>query len=109
MKKDFLLLTAALPGLLIAFPGFAAESEIKQRDTDKSTEVISDIPSLSEIDLPAINAELLTQQSEPNEVNLEIKSETEQTPSDDADIHIEAIGEKDNLPQSTPTYVIDKE
>ncbi|WP_298905315.1 TonB-dependent receptor [uncultured Nostoc sp.] len=109
MKKDFLLLTAALPGLLIAFPGFAAESEIKQRNTDKSTEVISDIPSLSEIELPAINAELLTQQSAPNEVNPETQSETEQTPSDDADIHIEAIGEKDNLPQSTPTYVIDKE
>ncbi len=109
VKKDFLLLTAALPGLLIAFPGFAAESEIKQRNTDKSTEVISDIPSLSEIELPAINAELLTQQSAPNEVNPETQSETEQTPSDDADIHIEAIGEKDNLPQSTPTYVIDKE
>ncbi|MEH2015453.1 TonB-dependent receptor plug domain-containing protein [Nostoc sp.] len=109
MKKDFLLLTAALPGLLIAFPGFAAESEIKQRNTDKSTEVISDIPSLSEIELPAINAELLTQQSAPNEVNPETQSETEPDYTDDADISIEAIGEPDNLPQSTPTYVIDKE
>jgi len=45
VKKDFLLLTVALPSLLIAFPGFAAESEIKQRNADKSTEVISDIPS----------------------------------------------------------------
>ncbi|MEH2452057.1 TonB-dependent receptor plug domain-containing protein [Nostoc sp.] len=109
MKKDYLLLTVALPGLLIAFPGFAAESEIKQRNTDKSTEVISDIPSLSEIDLPAINAELLTQQSAPSEVNPETQSETEADYTDDADISIEAIGEKDNLPQSTPTYVIDKE
>lgn len=109
VKKDFLLLTAALPGLLIAFPGFAAESEIKQRNTDKSTEVISDIPSLSEIELPAINAELLTQQSAPNEVNPETQSETEPDYTDDADISIEAIGEPDNLPQSTPTYVIDKE
>lgn len=109
MKNDFLLLTAALPGLLIAFPGFAAESEIKQRNTDKSTEVISDIPSLSEIELPAINAELLTQQSAPSEVNPETQPETEPDYTDDADIFIEAIGEKDNLPQSTPTYVIDKE
>ncbi|MCC5602433.1 TonB-dependent receptor plug domain-containing protein [Nostoc favosum] len=108
MKKDFLLLTVALPSLLIAFPGFAAESEIKQRNTDKSTEVISDIRSLSEIELPATNAELLTQQSAPSEVNPD-QPETEQTQSDDAEISIEVIAEPDNLPQSTPTYVIDKE
>ncbi|MCC5642680.1 TonB-dependent receptor [Nostoc sp. CHAB 5824] len=108
MKKDFLLLTVALASLLIAFPGFAAESEIKQINTDKSTEIISDIPSLSEIELPAISAELLTQQSAPSEVNPD-QPETEQTPSDDADISIEVIAEPDNLPQSTPTYVIDKE
>lgn len=109
VKKDFLLLTVALPSLLIAFPGFAAENEIKQRNTDKSTEVILDIRSLSEIELPATNAELLTQESLPSEVYPETQPETEQTPSDDADIYIEAIAEPDNLPQSTPTYVIDKE
>lgn len=108
VKKDFLLLTVALPSLLIAFPGFAVESEIKQINTNKSTEVISDIPSLSEIELPATNAELLTQQSAPSEVN-PVQPETEQTPSDDSDISIEVIAEPDNLPQSTPTYVIDKE
>nr|WP_230967717.1 TonB-dependent receptor [Nostoc sp. WHI] len=105
VKKDFLLLTVALPSLLIAFPGFAAESEIKQINTDKSTEVISDIPSLSEIELPATNAELLTQQSAPSEVNLETQPEI----TDEPDISLEAIAEKDNLPESTPTYVIDKE
>ncbi|MDZ8262206.1 TonB-dependent receptor [Nostoc sp. ChiQUE01b] len=110
MKKDFLLLTVALPSLLIASPSFAAESEIEQRNTNKSTEVILDIPSLSEIELPATNAELLTQQPVPSEVNPEeTQPETEQTPSDDADITIETIAEPDNLPQSTPTYVIDKE
>lgn len=109
VKKNFLLLTVALPSLLIASPGLAAESEIEQRNTDKSTEVISDIPSLSEIELPVTNAELLTQQSAPSEVNPETQPETEQTPSDDADISLEVIAEPDNLPQSTPTYVIDKE
>lgn len=109
VKKDFLLLTVALPSLLIAFPSLAAESEIKHRNTDKSTEVISDIPSLSEIELPATNAELLTQQSAPSEIGPENQPETEQTPSDEPDISIEAIGEPDNLPQSTPTYVIQKE
>ncbi|MEH2025015.1 hypothetical protein [Nostoc sp.] len=90
MKKDFLLLTVALPSLLIAFPSYAVESEIEQRNTNKSTEVISDIPSLSDIELPATNAELLTQQSVPIQVNPEeTQPETEQTPSDDADISIE--------------------
>ena len=108
VKNNFLLLTVALPSLLIASPGLAAESKIEQRNTDKSTEVISDIPSLSEIELPVTDAELLTQQSAPSEVNSD-QPETEQTPSDDADISIEVIAEPDNLPQSTPTYVIDKE
>ncbi|OYD90152.1 TonB-dependent receptor [Nostoc sp. 'Peltigera membranacea cyanobiont' 210A] len=110
MKKDFLLLTVALPSLLIASPSYAVESEIEQRNTNKSTEVILDIPSLSEIELPATNADLLSQQSVPIEVNPEeTQPETEPTPSDDADISIEAIAEPDNLPQSTPTYVIDRE
>ncbi|MBW4676633.1 MAG: TonB-dependent receptor [Desmonostoc geniculatum HA4340-LM1] len=109
MKKDFLLLTVGLPSLLIAFPGFAADIEIKQRNTDKSTGAISDIPSLSEIELPATNAELLTQESAPREIEPEAQPEIESEPSDNADINIEAIAEPDNLPQSTPTYVIEKE
>ncbi|MDZ7951139.1 TonB-dependent receptor [Nostoc sp. DedQUE09] len=109
MKKDFLLLSVALP-LLIASPSYAVESEIEQRNTNKSTEVISDIPSLSEVKLPVTNAELLTQQSVPIQVNPEeTQVETESDSTDDADISIEAIAEPDNLPQSTPTYVIDKE
>ncbi|MEH2372651.1 hypothetical protein [Nostoc sp.] len=109
MKKNFLLLKVALPSLLISFPSFAAESEIKQINTDKSTEVILAIPSLSEIELPTTNVELLTQQFRPSEINPENQPETEQTPSDDPDISIEAIAEPDNLPESTPTYVIDQE
>ncbi len=33
-EKGFLLLTVALPSLLIAFPGFAAESEIEQINSE---------------------------------------------------------------------------
>ncbi|MEH2067444.1 MAG: TonB-dependent receptor [Nostoc sp.] len=109
MKKDFLLLTVGLPSLLIAFPGFADDLEIKQRNTVKSTEAISDIPSLSEIKLPITNAELLTQQPAQNEIEPETQPVIESEPSDNADINIEAIAEPDNLPQSTPTYVIEKE
>nr|WP_199349564.1 TonB-dependent receptor [Nostoc flagelliforme] len=104
-----MLLTVAFGSLLIAFPGFAAESEIEQRNTDKLTEVILDIPSLSEVELPATNAELLTQESVPIEVNPEETQVETPDSTDDADIIIEAIAEPDNLPQSTPTYVIDQE
>ncbi len=109
MKKDFLLLTVSLSSLLIAFPGLAADMEIKHRDSDKSTKVIVDIPSLSEIELPVTNAELLTQESVPNEIESETQPEMESEPSDGAEINIEAIADPDNLPQSTPTYVIEKE
>ncbi|MDF5707997.1 MAG: TonB-dependent receptor [Nostoc sp. S4] len=109
MKKDFLLLTVGLPSLLIAFPSFADDLEIKQRNTVKSTEAISDIPSLSEIKLLITNAELLTQQPAQNKIEPETQPEIESEHSDDADINIEAIAEPDNLPQSTPTYVIEKE
>ncbi|BDI20169.1 ligand-gated channel [Nostoc cf. commune SO-36] len=109
MKKDFLLLTVALPSLLIAFPSYAAEREIEQRNTNKLTEVILNIPSLSEVELPATNAELLTQESVPIEVNPEETQGETPDSTDDSDITIEAIAEPDNLPQSTPTYVIDQE
>jgi vitamin B12 transporter len=71
--------------------------------------VNSDIPSLSEIQLPATNAKLLTQQPTANEVKSEPTSKPDLTPTNDADIFIETIGEKDVLPESTPTYVIEKE
>ncbi|MBW4617093.1 MAG: TonB-dependent receptor [Desmonostoc vinosum HA7617-LM4] len=97
MNKCLLLLSAALPSMLIVSPAFAD----------------SNIPNLNEVELPSNNAELLTQQSIPIEVQPETQPEeppqTETTPTDEADINIEAIGEKDTLPQSTPTYVIEKE
>ncbi|MBD2384240.1 TonB-dependent receptor plug domain-containing protein [Cylindrospermum sp. FACHB-282] len=101
MNKCFFLLPVAVQSLLIAFPAVAA---------DKLPEAISDIPSLSEIELPATNAELLTQQSEVRQESQPIPQQnTEPTSTDDADISIEAIGEKDTIPESTPTYVIEQE
>ncbi|NDJ23130.1 TonB-dependent receptor [Nostoc sp. B(2019)] len=94
MNKYFFLLQVAL-AILITLPTFAAET--------------LDIPSLSETELPATNAELLTQQEVTPENQPIEQPEAEPTPSDDADISIEAIGEKDNLPESTPTYIIEKE
>ncbi|MDB9321774.1 TonB-dependent receptor [Nodularia spumigena CS-591/04] len=99
MSKYFFLLPVALPILLIAFPALAIETE----------QVKSTILNLSEIELPATNAELLTQESIPIEVNPQTQPEIEAIPNDDADISIEVIGEKDPLPESTPVYVIDQE
>ncbi|MBE9054094.1 TonB-dependent receptor [Nostocales cyanobacterium LEGE 11386] len=91
-------MAVALPSLLIAFPALAAE-------TEQGNSIIS---NLNEIELPATNAELLTQQSIPIEVNPETQPEIESTPNDDADIFIEVVGEKDPLPESTPVYVVDQ-
>lgn len=95
MNKNLFFLPVSLLSLLVAFPAVASENE------NQKTSINSDIPSLSEIELPATNAELLTQQP----ASTEVKEETQP----EADISIETIGQKDSLPQSTPTYVIEKE
>ncbi len=102
MNKSFFL-PVSLLSLLVAFPAVAADNE------DNKNAVNSNIPSLSKIELPATNARLLTQQPAANEVKPEPKLEPDLTPNKDADISIETIGEKDVLPESTPTYVIEKE
>ncbi|MBH8574272.1 TonB-dependent receptor [Nostocaceae cyanobacterium CENA369] len=114
MKKYFLLLPVTLPSLLILLPVFAAETEIEQRNSHKLPKATSDISSLSEILQPTTSAEFLTQQSVPIEVDPagtqpDAQPEKEPTSTDDADINIEAIGEQDAVPDSTPIYVIEKE
>ncbi|MCG6136192.1 MAG: TonB-dependent receptor [Nostoc sp. LLA-1] len=99
MNKHFFLLPVAVPSLLITFPAFAAETE----------QINSIIFNLSEIELPATSAELLTQQSIPIEVNPETQPEVEPTDNEDVDIFIEVTGEQNSLPESTPVYVIDQE
>ncbi len=64
---------------------------------------------MNEIELPATNAELLTQEFTPDDVDSENQPETEPTPPDNTDIFIEVIGEQNSLPESTPVYVIDQE
>jgi vitamin B12 transporter len=97
--KNLYLYPVALLSLLMGLPAFAAEAK-------------SDILNLSEVKLPSQEAKLLTQQPTDNQVQAEPKPEqpaSENTQKDDSDINLEAIGEKDTLPQSTPTYVIEKE
>jgi len=102
MNKSFFV-PVYLLSLLVTFPAIAAD------DKDHKNTVNSDILSLSEIQLPATNAELLTQQPAINEVKQKPTSAPDLTPTNEADIFIETIGEKDVLPESTPIYIIEKE
>ncbi|MBD2280009.1 TonB-dependent receptor plug domain-containing protein [Aphanizomenon flos-aquae] len=102
MTKNFFL-PVYLLSLLVTFPAVAADNENNQNAVNL------DIPNLSEIELTATNAQLLTQQPTVTEVKPETAPEPDLTPTDDADISIDTIGEKDVLPESTPTYVIEKE
>ncbi|MFN7415332.1 MAG: TonB-dependent receptor plug domain-containing protein [Dolichospermum sp.] len=99
MNKSCFFLPVSLLSLLVVVPVVAA---------DHQNTVNSDIPSLNEIELPTTNAELLTQQPAVNEVKQEPTPEPDLNPTNDPDISIETIGEKDVLPESTPTYVIEK-
>jgi outer membrane cobalamin receptor len=99
MNKSFFFLPVSFLMILVVYPVMAADNENNKKAVN------SDIPNLREMELPATNAKLLTQQPVENEV----KSEADITPTDDADISVEAIGEKDIIPESTPTYVIEKE
>lgn len=111
MNNNSIFLPAFLLNLLLAFPAIANNNKTKVQVLN------SDIPRLNEIQLPATNAKLLTQQNltqqnQENELKQETEIEEDTTSTElkeDADISVEAIGEKDALPESTPTYVIEKE
>ncbi|WYM00480.1 MAG: TonB-dependent receptor [Gloeotrichia echinulata CP02] len=113
MNKCYFLLPVVVQTLLIAVPTYAADADVNQKTTEKLPQVTSDIQNLSEIELPTTNAKLLTQSSALVEISQGTQSaeeqKTDQNPREDADISIEAIGEKDTLPQSTPVYVIEQE
>jgi outer membrane cobalamin receptor len=113
VNKCYFLLPVVVQTLLIAVPTYAADAEVNQKTTEKLPQVTADIQNLSEIELPTTNAKLLTQSSALVEISQGTQSaeeqKTDQNPREDADISIEAIGEKDTLPQSTPVYVIEQE
>ncbi|AFY44496.1 TonB-dependent siderophore receptor [Nostoc sp. PCC 7107] len=108
MRKNYWLLVA-LPNLFITLPAEAIETEIQQTGAEL-TPVTTSIPNLKEIELPIINAELLTQETGSDvEFKQETQPEEETQPAEDADISTEVIGEQDTLSGSTPVYVIEKE
>ncbi|MBD2500092.1 TonB-dependent receptor plug domain-containing protein [Anabaena azotica] len=106
MKKSLFWLSAAFPSLFLALPALGSDTEITQQSDN------TNIPYLSEIQLPITSAELLTQatpsgstpENQPN-----VQPAKEENTDDDVDITIEAIAEPETIPESTPTYVIDQE
>ncbi len=98
MRRYLLLLSVVVTSLAIAFPAVAA---------DKSSQVISDIPNLSDIKLPYKDAKLL-KQTELDKIS-QSPPTTEPQTTDNADINLEVTGEQDTQPESTPVYVIDKD
>lgn len=91
MSRCIILLPVAVV-ILTAFPAVAADNA-----------VIADIPSLSEVEQPSTNAQLLIQPNESNKI-----SQSPET-TDDADINIDVTGEQDTQPESSPVYIIEKE
>jgi vitamin B12 transporter len=112
MRKNIFLLPVAVLSLLIALPAIAAEVKNKQSSVNQEPQSI--IPnSLSEFPLPATQAKLLTEVTTSKNVGQEstgekVSNNTNQD-SNDGDIILNVVGEKDTLPQSTPTYIIEKE
>jgi vitamin B12 transporter len=98
VKKYFFGLPLAALNLLISFPVVATDNQVN-----------SEIPTLSEINLPSTNAQLLIQISASIEKVAQVKKEPATNSQDDADISIDVTGKQDTLPESTPTYVIEKE
>ncbi|MBF2064733.1 MAG: TonB-dependent receptor [Calothrix sp. C42_A2020_038] len=98
--------------LLIDMPGFGVEKNQNDIANEKQSKIID----LSEVQQPLKEASLLIFstnnpiQKEPNLEQIADKLIQKNDESqDNSEINLEAIGEKDTLPQSTPTYVIDKE
>jgi outer membrane cobalamin receptor len=108
VKKNCWLL-GALP-ILITLPTLAAEPDTKQQTVAESNQVTSNISHIQDIKLAPKDAKLLTQETDSDgEVDQEDSPQEESTPTEDADITIEVIGNPDTPSGSTPVYVIEKE
>ncbi|BAZ42676.1 TonB-dependent receptor, plug [Calothrix sp. NIES-4101] len=102
--------------LFVDFPSLANQTLINShshvKNLDKTSDTETNISHLSQIKLPLNKANLLNQAITANELKPIINAEqiTQNSPpeTDDSEIELEAIAEKEALPESTPTYIIDK-
>ncbi|WP_414620286.1 TonB-dependent receptor plug domain-containing protein [Calothrix sp. CCY 0018] len=121
MKNNFYFFSICFLNLFVAYPSLANDAELNHTELKVQTQL--NIPNLSEIELPATNASLLQpleikvkktdEDNEANEVNnptqISQTNRIEEKETDDYDIILEVIGERNTLPESTPIYIIEKE
>ncbi len=111
------LISWGIVPVALAEPNFPTNADLKQKprasnpnlrpfstpSNPQPDQPISNIPHLSQVDVPYISAEVLTQK--PSATN-----ETDSSPNDDFDILIQVVGERELFPQtSSPVYVITEE
>jgi vitamin B12 transporter len=114
MKLGVLVLQVMLVNLALASIGIAEDNKLSNKN-DRVYRA-SEIPSLNEIEQPLTSANLLLTQTPTNPSKTPQTTDDRNSPTeepkndnDEADIIIDVTGKEDNLPQSTPTYVIPKE
>ncbi|GAB1539533.1 TonB-dependent receptor [Scytonema sp. NUACC21] len=116
MKLTFLVFQVIFSSFALAGISVAQDTKFYQKNsvTDKT----SNIRSLNEIEKPLTSAKFLTQTptvpSTTPQTTDDSNSSTEDSKptvndNEDADIIIDVTGKEDNIPQSAPTYVIEKE
>jgi len=84
---------------------------LSTRSNPQPDQPISNIPHLSQVELPYMSAEVLTQKPSASEVS-QSETNTNETDSstDNLDIFIQVVGERELFPQtSSPVYVIPEE
>ncbi|WP_414577448.1 TonB-dependent receptor plug domain-containing protein [Anabaena sp. CCY 9402-a] len=110
MKQELWVLPLSLLGAFVGSPSLASEIAVEESDINQKYQNFnSDILQVSEVTQHSTDAILLMQPSKLQVVQSEKLAQTEVPLEDDADISLEAIGEQNSLPQSTPTYIIEKE
>jgi vitamin B12 transporter len=107
MKNHFYKASISFLSLFIALPSLAADTvnPTQLKDKGKDTHQLN-IPNLSEFQLPVTNASFL-KPIENQEISQNNNLEPKKT--DDYDIILDVIGERNTLPESTPTHIIEKE
>ncbi|MEA5568394.1 TonB-dependent receptor [Anabaena sp. UHCC 0399] len=110
MRQKLWMLPLSLLGAFVGSPSLASEIAVEESDINQKYQNFNpDILQVSEVIQHSTDAILLMQPSELQVVKSEKLAQAEVPLEDDADISLEAIGEQDSLPQSTPTYIIEKE
>ncbi|HIK08337.1 MAG TPA: TonB-dependent receptor [Trichormus sp. M33_DOE_039] len=107
MKQELWVLPCSLLGAFLNSHVLASEIAVKEVDINQNLN--TNILQLSEITTHSTEAKLLIHSSEVPAAATEKLAQTDVPVEEETDIDLEVIGEQNSLPQSTPTYIIEKE